>query len=73
MEPGQIQHFMEHPVKDHVVLKWLTAEIIKYKECAVEVKEIRSSSMDQHWFLYANTCEDIFIKWSEYDKIHPLH
>jgi hypothetical protein len=28
--------------------------------------------MDQHRFPYANTCEDLFFKWSEYKKNNPL-
>jgi hypothetical protein len=72
MAPGQIQQFMELSIKARAVLQWLSAKIVKYKERAIEVKEIISSSMDQHRFSYENTCEDIFIKWSEYDKSHPL-
>jgi hypothetical protein len=72
MAPGQIQQFMEHPIKAHAVLQRLSAKIVKYRERAVEVKEIISAPMDQHRFPYANTCEDLFIKWSEYEKSHPL-
>jgi hypothetical protein len=72
MTPTQIQQFMEHSIKARVVLQRLSAKIIKDKEQAVEVKEILSTPMDQHRCSYANTCEDLFIKWSEYEKSHPL-
>ena len=63
---------MEHPIKACAVLQWLSVKIVKYKEHVVEVKEILSALMDQHRFPYANTCEYLFIKWSEYEKSHPL-
>ena len=72
MVPGQIQKFMEHPIKARAVLYWLSIKIVKYKEQEVEVKEILSTPMDQHRFLYENTCEDLFVKWLEYEKSHPL-
>jgi hypothetical protein len=40
MTLGQIQHFMEHLIKDHAILRCLSAKIIKYREREVEVKEI---------------------------------
>jgi len=63
---------MEHPIKARVVLQCLSVNIIKYKEWEVEIKEVFSAPMDQHKFPYAHTCEDIFVKWSEYEKNHPL-
>jgi hypothetical protein len=72
MVPGQVQQFMEHLIKARAVLQWLSVKIIKYRARAVEVKEILSAPMDQHRFPYANTCEELFVKWSEYEKSHPL-
>ena len=72
MAPVQVQQFMEHPIKARTVLQQLSARIVKYRAQAMEIKEILSALMDQHRFLYANTCEDIFVKWSEYEKTHPL-
>jgi hypothetical protein len=54
------------------MLQQLSARIVKYRARAVEIKEILSAPMDQHRFPYANTCEDLFVKWSEYEKSHPL-
>jgi hypothetical protein len=28
--------------------------------------------MEQHRFPYSNTCEELFIQWSEYKKSHPF-
>jgi hypothetical protein len=72
MTPGQVKKFMEHPIKAHTVLQRLSAKMIRYREWEIEIKETLSAPMDQHRFLYANTCEDLFVKWSEYEKNHPL-
>jgi hypothetical protein len=72
MTLGQIENFMENPIKAHAFLQRLSAKDSKYREHAVEVKEIIAAPMDQHRFPYANTCKDIFIKCSEYEKSHPL-
>jgi hypothetical protein len=72
MAPGQVQQFMEHPIKARAILQQLSVKIVKYRARAVEVKEILSAPMDQHRFSYANTCEELFVKWSEYEKSHPL-
>jgi hypothetical protein len=72
MAPGQVLQFMEHPVKSRAMLQHLSARIVKYRAQEIEIREIRSAPMEQHRFMYANTCEDIFIKWLEYEKSHPL-
>jgi hypothetical protein len=64
MVPVQVQQFMENPIKAQTMLQQLSARIVKYRAQAMEIKEILSAPMDQHRFSYANTCEDIFIKWS---------
>jgi hypothetical protein len=63
---------MEHPIKAHAVMQRLSAKVAKYRERAVEVKETLSASMDQHKFPYANTCKDLFVKWPEHEKSHPI-
>jgi hypothetical protein len=72
MTSGQVKNFMEHLIKDQAILQRLSAKMIRYRERAIEIKETLSASMDQHIFMYANTCEDLFIKWSKYEKNHPL-
>jgi hypothetical protein len=72
LAPGQVQQFMEHPIKPQIVLQQLSAKVVKYRSWVVEIKEIISSPMDQHRFSYANTCEELFVKWLEYEKTHPL-
>jgi hypothetical protein len=63
---------MEHPIKAQIVLLQLSVKIVKYQARAVEIKEILSALMDQHRLPYANTCEELFFKWSKYEKIHLL-
>jgi hypothetical protein len=70
--PGQVRQFMEHPIKSRAMLQQLSTSIVKYRVQAVEIREVYSAPMEQHRFPYANTCEDLFIKWSEYEKSHPL-
>jgi hypothetical protein len=72
MTLGQVNMFMEHPIKAHAVLQCLSAKIIRYREWEIEIKETLSTPMDQHRFPYANTCVDLFFKWSEYENNHPL-
>jgi hypothetical protein len=72
MIPGLAKKFMEAPIKALAVLQRLSVKLIKYKERAVEIKEVLSTPMDQHRFPYANTCEDLFFQWSEYDRNNPL-
>jgi hypothetical protein len=38
MAPGQVQHFMEHPIKARTILHHLSVKIFKYRAWAVEVK-----------------------------------
>jgi hypothetical protein len=72
MAPGQVQQFMEHPIKAQEILHQLSVKIVKYPTLVVEIREILSTSMDHQRFPYSNTCEEIFVKWSEYEKSHPL-
>jgi hypothetical protein len=72
MTPGQVKKFMEHPIKARAILQHLSAKMIRYREWAIEIKETLSAPMHQHRFLYANTCKDLFVNWSEYEKNHLL-
>ena len=61
---GQLKYFMETLIKALVVLQRVSVKLIKYKEHKVKIKEVLLTSMDQDRFPYANTCEDLFWKWS---------
>jgi hypothetical protein len=63
---------MEPPIKSLAVLKHLSVKIIKYKEQAIEIKEVLSTWMDRHRFPYENACKDLFFKWSKYENNNPL-
>jgi hypothetical protein len=69
---GQVKKFMEPLIKSLVVLQHMSVKLIKYKEQAVEMKDVLSAPMDQHKFPYANICEDVFCRWSEYERNNPL-
>jgi hypothetical protein len=47
MIPGQVQSFMEPLIKDLVVLQRLSVKHVKYKERAIEMKEV----MLEDWLL----------------------
>jgi galactose-1-phosphate uridylyltransferase len=68
--PGQMQWFIEHPIKDQVVLQQISASLVKYRVHAVEIREIYTALMEQHNFPYAHTCEELSINWSKYEKNH---
>jgi hypothetical protein len=70
--PGQVRQFMEHPIKSRAMLQQLSASLVKYRAHVVEIREIYVALMEQHRFPYANTCEELFISWSEYEKSHPF-
>jgi hypothetical protein len=70
--PGNVWQFMELPIKAWAISQQLSARIFKYRAQATEIRAILSAPMEQHRFSYANTCEDLFIKWLEYEKHHPL-
>jgi hypothetical protein len=72
MALGQVRQLMEHLIKARVMLQQLSASIVKYWAHVVEIREIHSAPMEQHRLPYSNTCEDLFIKWSKYEKSHPL-
>jgi hypothetical protein len=72
MTPGQENNFVEHPIKALAFLQCLSIKLIRYRERAVEIKEVFFSPMDQHRFPYENTCEDLFFKWEDYEINHPL-
>jgi hypothetical protein len=67
-----MKKFMKPPIRASTVLQRLSAKLDKYKKCVVEMKEILSAPMDQHRFPYANTCEELFFQWSEYERNNPL-
>jgi hypothetical protein len=70
--PCQVRQFMEHPIKARTMLQQLSASLVKYWTHAIEIREIYMALMEQHRFPYTNTCEELFIKWSEYEKSHPF-
>jgi len=68
--PGQVQRFMEHSMKTQTMLQHLNTILVKYRVHVVEVKGTYTDPMEQHRFPWAQTCEEMFISWSEYEKIH---
>jgi hypothetical protein len=70
--PGQVQQFMEHPIRARTMLQQLNASLVKYRAHATDIRGIYAAPMEQHRFPWAQTCEDLFISWSEYERSHPF-
>jgi hypothetical protein len=69
---SQVQRFMEYLIRAQIVLQQLNTSLVKYRAHVVEVKGIYVAPMEQHRFPWAQTCEELFISWSEYEKSHPF-
>jgi hypothetical protein len=63
---------MENLIKAQTMLQQLSVKVVKYRPWVVEIKDILSAPMDNQKLPYVNTCEELFVKWSEYEKSHPL-
>jgi hypothetical protein len=70
--PGQVQQFAEHPIRARTMLQQLNFSLEKYRAHAVDIRGIYAAPMEQHRFPWANTCEELFISWSEYERSHPF-
>jgi hypothetical protein len=70
--PGQVQRFVKHSIRAQTVLQQLNASLVKYQVHVAEVRGFYAAPMEQHRFPWAQTCEELFISWSEYEKSHPF-
>jgi hypothetical protein len=69
---GHVPQFIEDSIKARAMLQQLSTSLVKYRAHVVNIKEIYSASMKKHRFPYTNTCEELFIQWSKYEKSHPF-
>jgi hypothetical protein len=61
-EPGQVQQFMEHPIKARAMLQQLSASLVKYQAHAIEIREIyvaRWNNTDSHTPTPARSCSSV--------------
>jgi hypothetical protein len=72
VKPGQVQQFTKHPIRARTMLQLLNASLVKYRMHAVDIRGVYAAPMEQHRFPWAQTCEDLFISWSEYEESHPF-
>jgi hypothetical protein len=70
--PGQVQRFAEPPIRARTMLQQLNSSLVKYRVHAVDIRGIYAALMEQHRFPWAQTCEELFISWTEYEKSHPF-
>jgi hypothetical protein len=70
--PGQVQQFTEHPIRAKTMLQQLNSTLVKYRAHATDIRGIYAAPMEQHRFPWAQTCEELFINWSEYERSHPF-
>ena len=71
-KPGQVQQFVGHPIKARTMLQQLNFSLTKYRTHTTDIIGIYAAPMEQHKFSWANTCEELFINWCEYERSHPL-
>jgi hypothetical protein len=72
MRLRQVQRFVEHPIRTRTILQQLNSSLVKYWTHAMDIRGILATPMEQHQFPWAQTCEDLFISWSEYERNHPF-
>jgi hypothetical protein len=54
------------------MLQQLNSSLVKYQVHAVDIKGAYATPMEQHRFPGAQTYEDLFISWFEYEISHPF-
>jgi hypothetical protein len=54
------------------MLQLLNSSLVKYPAHAVDIRGAYASPMEQHRFPWAQTCENLFISWFEYERSHPF-
>jgi hypothetical protein len=69
---GQVRQFIEHLIRARTMLQQLNSTLIKYRAHAADIRGIYAAPMEQHRFPWAHTCEELFIRWSDYERIHPF-
>jgi hypothetical protein len=52
------------------MLKLINTSLVKYQVHAIDIREVYAAPMEQHRFPWAQTCEYLFICWSEYEESH---
>ena len=68
----QVRQFTEHPIRAKTMLQQLNYTLIKYRAHAADIIGIYAAPMEQNRFPWAHTCEELFIRWSDYERIHPF-
>jgi hypothetical protein len=69
---GQVTEFTEHLIRAKTMLQQLNSTLIKYGAHVVDIRRIYAAPMEQHKFPWAHTCEELFIIWSNYERILPF-
>jgi hypothetical protein len=71
-KPGQVQQFVGHIIKARTMLQKLNFSLTKCWAHATDIRGIYVAPMEQQKFPWANTCEELFIQWSDYERSHPF-
>jgi hypothetical protein len=69
---GKVKKFTEHPIGAQTMMQQLNTSLVKYRAHAVDIRGVYAAPMEQYRFPWAQTCEDLFINWSEYERSHPF-
>jgi hypothetical protein len=66
--PGKVRQFAKNLIRALTMLQQLNFSLVKYQAHAVDIKGIYAVPMEQHIFPWAQTCENLFFSWSEYEN-----
>ena len=70
--PGKVKQFTEHSIRAQTMLQKLNFSLTKYWAHATNIRGIYVAPMEKHRFSWANTHEELFISWYEYERSHPF-
>jgi hypothetical protein len=54
------------------MLQQINSSVVKYRAHVVDIKGRSVAPMEQHRFPWAQTCEKLFVSWTEYERSHPF-
>jgi hypothetical protein len=67
-----VQQFAGHLINARAMMQQLNSSLVKYRMHTVDIRGVYVSPMEQHRFPWAQTYEDLFISWYEYEISHPF-
>jgi hypothetical protein len=70
--PGKVIRFTKHLIRARTMLQQLDSNLAKYRVHTVDIRGIYAAAMEQNRSPWAQTCDELFVNWSEYERTHPF-